>query len=479
MKFIKIVGEGLAPPVLLFQNFQGDFMYNNDTIVAISTPIGTGGIAVLRVSGEDSFIICDKIFKSPKDKKLADAKTHTALFGYIYDEDELVDEVLCTVMRAPKSFTSENTVEISCHGGIFVTRRILDVIIKNGARLAEAGEFTKRAFLNGRLDMVEAQAVIDLINAKSESAASLALNNMQGHLSQKINTLRESLSDIVAEIDAVSDFPEEDFEKITFEEIEERLLRASAEIEELIKTASRGKLIKEGIDTVIIGKPNVGKSSLLNAILSSDRAIVTDTPGTTRDVIEETVSLGKVSLNIFDTAGIRKTDDKIETIGIEKSKEYVKTADLVLFMTDSETGITKEDEEIEKLLDNKKVILVVNKTDKENAKDINFAKDYKTVKISAKTGKGVTELLEEIEELFEVGKISKSDMPIITKASQKEALIRAKEYIDIAKQNLGIMPDDLISIDLRSALSALGQLTGIEVSENIVNRIFSKFCLGK
>ncbi len=454
-------------------------MYSSDTIAAIATPIGTGGIAVIRVSGNDSFLICDKIFKSPKDKKLADAKTHTALFGYIYDGEELLDEVLCTVMRAPKSFTSENTVEISCHGGIFVTRRILDIIIKNGARLAGPGEFTKRAFLNGRLDMAEAEAVIDLINATNESAASLALTHLQGKLSDKINELRGSITDIIAEIDAVSDFPEEDFEKITFEEIENRLNCASEELEELIKTAKRGKLIKDGVDTVIIGKPNVGKSSLLNAILLSERAIVTDTPGTTRDVIEETVSLGKISLNIFDTAGIRETDDKIETLGIEKSKEYIKSAELVLFMTDMTTGITEQDEEIKNMLGGKKVILVVNKTDSGDKKEIEFARSFETVYISAKTGDGVSKLLEKIEEMFDVGEISKSDMPIITKAAQKESLVRAKEFIDSAKSNLGVMPDDFISIDLRAAAQALGELTGIAVSEDVVDRIFSKFCLGK
>lgn len=455
-------------------------MYIQDTIAAIATPMGTGGIAVIRVSGEDAFFICDKIFKSPKEKKLKDAKTHTALFGYIYEDDILVDEVLCTVMKAPKSFTSENTVEISCHGGIFVTKRILDLVIKSGARLAFPGEFTKRAFLNGRLDMAQAEAVIDVINASSNQAASLALSQMQGGLSLKINELREKITDIIAEIDAASDFPEEDFEKITFEEIKERLENSSKELEALIKTAQRGKLVRDGIDTVIVGKPNVGKSSLLNAILLSERAIVTDTPGTTRDVIEESVSLGNVSLNIFDTAGIRETDDKIENLGIEKSKEYIKNAELVLFIVDKERGIETEDEEIAELLYGKKVILVINKTDSNERKEISFKnKNFDTVEISAKTGNGISELLKKIEDMFELGEISKSDIPIITKASHKQALVRAKEYIDSAKEALGVMPDDFISIDLRSAVESLGEITGIAVSEEVVDRIFSKFCLGK
>lgn len=451
-----------------------------DTIAAIATPIGTGGIAVIRVSGKEAFEICDKIFKSPKNKRLSCAKTHTAMFGGIYDEDVLLDECLCTVFVSPKSFTGENTVEISCHGGILVTRRILDCVIKSGARLALPGEFTKRAFLNGRLDMAQAEAVIDVINAKSNQAASLALSHMQGSLSAMINELRESILDIIAEIDAVSDFPEEDFEKITFDEIKERLFSASEKIERLIKTEQRGKLIQSGIDTVIAGKPNVGKSSLLNAILLSDRAIVTDIPGTTRDVIEETVSLGDVTLNIFDTAGIRETDDKIEHIGIEKSKEYLGRAELVLFLTDAGTGVTEEDEILLKLLDGKKVILVINKTDIADKKEISFhGKSFEAVHISAKTGEGVSELLEKIEKMFHLGEIEKSDFPILTKAAHKQALCRAKGFIDSAKAALGVMPDDMISIDLRASVQALGEITGIEVSEDVVDRIFSKFCLGK
>lgn len=454
-------------------------MYIQDTIAAIATPMGTGGIAVIRVSGEDSFLICDKIFKSHKGKKLTDAKTHTVLFGYIYDGDVLVDEVLCTVMKAPNSFTTENVVEISCHGGIFVTRRILDCVIKSGARLAAPGEFTKRAFLNGRLDMAQAEAVIDVINAASNQAASLALSQMQGGLSAKINELRDKITDIIAEIDAVSDFPEEDFEKITFEEIKERLQNGSDELEALIKTADRGKLVRDGIDTVIVGKPNVGKSSLLNAILLSERAIVTDTPGTTRDVIEESVSLGNVSLNIFDTAGIRETEDKIENLGIEKSKEYLKNAELVLFLVDAERGKSAEDEEIAELLEGKKVILVINKTDAEDKKEISFDRNFESVEISAKTGEGISELLKKIEDMFDLGEIAKSDTPIITKTAHKQALCRAKEFIDSAKSALGVMPDDFISIDLRSAAESLGEITGIAVSEEVVDRIFSKFCLGK
>ena len=451
-----------------------------DTIAAIATPIGTGGIAVIRVSGSDAFTICDKIFKSHKGKLLSDAKTHTALFGSVYDENILIDEVLCTVFVAPKSFTSENTVEISCHGGIFVTRRILDCVIKNGARLAMPGEFTKRAFLNGRLDMAQAEAVIDGINAKSTQAASLALSHMKGGLSAMINELREQITDIISEIDAVSDFPEEDFEKITFDEIKERLFSASDKIEKLIKTAERGKIIADGIDTVIAGKPNVGKSSLLNAILLSDRAIVTDIPGTTRDVIEEKVSLGNVSLNIFDTAGIRETDDKIEHIGIEKSKEYINKAELVLFLTDSITGVTEEDKILAGLLENKKTILVINKTDEGENKDICFeGKNFETVHISAKTGDGIAQLLEKIEDMFMLGKITKDDFPVITKTTHKQSLLRAKEFIDSAKSALGVMPDDMISIDLRNAAQSLGEITGIEVSEDVVDKIFSKFCLGK
>ena len=451
-----------------------------DTIAAIATPIGTGGLSVIRVSGGDAFAICDKIFKSPKGKLLKEAKTHTAHFGGIYDGDEMIDEVLCTVFVAPKSFTSENTVEISCHGGILVTQRVLDCVIKSGARLAAPGEFTKRAFLNGRLDMAQAEAVIDVINATSEKAASLALSHLQGGLSGLIGELREKITDIIAEIDAASDFPEEDFEKITFEEIVARLTDASATIERLIKTAERGKLISSGIDTVIAGKPNVGKSSLLNAILLSERAIVTDIPGTTRDVIEEKVSLGSVSLNIFDTAGIRETEDTIEHIGIEKSKDYIQSAELVLFLVDAVTGITDEDIVLADLVENKKTILVINKTDEGGNKEISFSgKNFERVYISAKTGDGIAELLEKIEDMFMLGEISKSDFPIITKATHKQSLIRAKEFIDSAKMALGVMPDDMISIDLRSACEALGEITGISVSQEVVDKIFSKFCLGK
>lgn len=456
-------------------------MYETSTIAAIATPNGTGGISVIRVSGAEALKICSKIFISPKNKDLKNAKTHTVIYGHIEDDGEIIDEVLCTVMRAPKSFTCEDVVEISCHGGICVTHRILECILKNGARLAAPGEFTKRAFLNGRLDLSQAQAVIDLINANSDLSASLALSQLSGGLSDKINALAEGIIDIIAEIDAASDFPEEDLDNIGMDEVRQRLFCIAKTTQELIDTAFLGRLIHDGIDTVIAGKPNAGKSSLLNALSGTRRAIVTEIAGTTRDVIGETISLKNVCLNIYDTAGIRNTDDVIEGLGIKKTKEYIEKADLILLVLDAQAGIDDEDKQILKLLEGKKTLLVINKTDINDFTDISgLDTSLDPVPISAKTGDGIKELIRRIEEMFEIGQIMKNDKPVITNMNHKQALKNAKEFIlSAAEVAGGAYPSDFISIDLRNAASSLGEITGKSVSEEVVNRIFSKFCLGK
>ncbi len=452
----------------------------NTTIAAIATPHGTGGISVIRVSGPDSISICDKIFKAKSKKTLSDAKTHTIHYGNVVLDEKIIDEVLVSVMRAPNTFTREDTVEINCHGGLVVTEKVLLAVLSAGATLASAGEFTKRAFLNGRIDLSQAEAVIDIINSPSSLALSVAANQLGGTLSSDINKMRDKILEILAQINVTIDYPEEDIDDVEKCALLKELTDVKKDITSLLETSHRGKLIKDGINTVICGKPNVGKSSILNLLARDARAIVTDIAGTTRDVIEERITIGNAVLNVFDTAGIRTTSDTIESLGIDKSKECIKNAELVLFVTDSTTGIEAEDKEIFKSIDKKNVIVILNKSDAKDTEIDEMFDGFKTVKLSAKTGDGLDELSSIIEEMFKLGKISAGDSCAITNLRHKEALSAALTSITAAINALNdCVPYDMVSIDLIDSTTHLGEITGKTVSDEVVDKIFSRFCLGK
>ncbi len=452
----------------------------NATIAAIATPHGTGGISVIRVSGDDSIKICDKVFCAKSKTSLADAKSHTIHYGYIVENDKTIDEVLVSVMRAPNTFTREDTVEINCHGGLVVTEKVLLAIISAGATLASPGEFTKRAFLNGRIDLSQAEAVIDIINSPSSLALSVAANQLGGVLSADINSLRDKILEILATINVTIDYPEEDIDDVKKDALLNDLNDVKEKISTLLDTAERGKLIRDGINTVICGKPNVGKSSILNLLAKDNRAIVTDIAGTTRDIIEERITIGNAVLNVFDTAGIHETADTIENLGIDKSKECIKNAELVLFVADSSTGITQEDKEIFASLDKKNVIVILNKSDIANCEFDAMFSDYKVITLSAKTGNGLDELTDAVENMFKLGQISAGDNNAITNLRHKEALISAHASISAAILSLEeCIPYDIVSIDLIDCASFLGEITGKTVSDEIVDKIFARFCLGK
>ncbi len=453
---------------------------DNTTIAAIATPHGTGGISVIRVSGSECINICDKIFRAKSNKSLVDAKTHTIHYGNIVVDGKIIDEVLVSVMRAPNTFTREDTVEINCHGGLVVTEKVLLAVISAGATLAAPGEFTKRAFLNGRIDLSQAEAVIDIINSPSSLALSVAANQLGGSLSEDINNLRDSILEILAQINVTIDYPEEDIDDIEKEELITKLKNAKVKMSALLETSHRGKLIKDGINTVICGKPNVGKSSILNLLARDARAIVTDIAGTTRDVIEERITIGNAVLNVFDTAGIRSTSDTIESLGIDKSKECIKNAELVLFVADSVTGISEEDKEIFESLDKKNVIVILNKSDIADIKADKLFEGYTVIKLSAKTGTGLDDLSSAIEEMFKLGQISAGDSNAITNLRHKEALSSALNSLSAAIASLEeCIPYDIVSIDLTDSASRLGEITGKTVSDEIVDKIFARFCLGK
>ena len=452
----------------------------NSTIAAIATPHGTGGISVIRVSGDESIKICDKIFKAKSGKLLLDAKTHTIHYGNIVENGEILDEVLVSVMRAPNTFTREDTVEINCHGGLVVTQKVLLATLSAGATLASAGEFTKRAFLNGRIDLSQAEAVIDIINSPSALALSVAANQLGGALSSDINSLRDTILEILAQINVTVDYPEEDIDDVEKNQLIEKLENVKTKISELLETSHRGKLIKDGINTVICGKPNVGKSSILNLLARDSRAIVTDIAGTTRDVIEERITLGNVVLNVYDTAGIRSTDDTIESLGIDKSKECIKNAELVLFVCDTVSGIEDADKEIFDSLSGKNVIVIFNKSDIGTNNDCEMFDGYKKINLSAKTGAGLDELSASIEEMFNLGVITAGDNNAITNLRHKEALSAALTSVSAAISALyDYIPYDIVSIDLTDCAAHLGEITGKTVSDEIVDKIFARFCLGK
>ena len=459
-----------------------------DTIAAIATSFGEGGIGIIRVSGEDAFNIADKIFvpfdKSKENINIEEYKSHTLTYGIIKDNDDVIDEVLLSVMKAPRTYTCENVIEINCHGGKASVKRVLNTVLKNGARIAENGEFTKRAFLNGRIDLSKAEAVIEIINAKTDAGHKMAVNRLEGKLKEKIDEYRNDIITMTAHIEASIDYPEHDDETMTYNMIEERTKELIVKIEKLLKTADTGRIVKEGIKTVILGKPNVGKSSILNILLNEDRAIVSDIAGTTRDVLKEHLNINGIALNIVDTAGIRKTDDEIEKIGVEKSKEYAKDADLILLVLDNSKPLDTEDIEILDFIKNKKTLVLVNKTDLKANLNIDSLKEYinedNILMLSAKEDLGFDSLKDKIEILFFNGEINIDEDILISNERNKNSLYNSiqslKNVINTVETR---MPEDFISMDLIEAYRYLGEITGESLDEDVIDKIFSEFCLGK
>jgi tRNA modification GTPase len=456
-----------------------------DTICAIATPIGEGGVAIIRISGEKALNIASKIFMPKNNYDIQKMSTYTMKYGNIVDlkNREIIDEVILSYMKSPNSYTGENVVEINCHGGVVSTNSVLNEVIKAGARLADPGEFTKRAFLNGRIDLSQAEAVMDIITAKTELSMKAAMLQSNGALSKEIVELRKYLLDVLALIEYAVDFTEDDEDIIDddlFFRIQTNINNTSIKIRNLLDNADEGKIIRDGLNVVIIGKPNVGKSSLLNALLREKRAIVTDIPGTTRDVIEEYVNLDGIPIRIVDTAGIRDTNDVVEKIGVERSKEKIEEADLIILMLDTSRDIDDDDKVIIEKIKNRKYIVLLNKVDLDTkiSQDIINDLEHK-IYISLKTGSGIDKLKSEIKDLFFNGKIS-SESLIISNTRHKQALYRALENCDVAlikiKSNEYL---DLISIYITAAMKALGEITGDELEEDVLNKIFSEFCVGK
>lgn len=458
-----------------------------ETIAAIASAMTNSGIGIIRISGEDAFDVIDKIYRSQKGNKLlSKCKSHTIHYGHIYDEDEIIDEVMVLLMRAPNSYTREDTVEIDCHGGTLVMRRILEVVLKNGARPAEPGEFTKRAFLNGRIDLSQAESVMDVISSKNDFALKSSMQQLNGALTGKIKEIRGKIIHEIAFIESALDDPEH----ISIDGYGENLLiiieKLMQKMNQMIASSENGSLLKEGINTVIVGKPNAGKSSLLNALVGRERAIVTDIAGTTRDVLEEQINLNGITLNIMDTAGIRSTEDVVEKIGVDKALSLVDKADFIIYVVDTSTALDENDEKIIDAIREKKAIILLNKSDliqvtgEDEIKEKLSGADHKMIAISAKENLGIDVLEETITEMFFHGTISFNDEVYITNIRHKNALIQAVESLKLVKQSVeNGMPEDFYSIDLTSAYASLGKIIGEEVDEDVVNEIFSKFCMGK
>lgn len=458
-----------------------------ETIAAIASAMTNSGIGIIRISGEDAFDVIDKIYRPQKGNKLlSQCKSHTIHYGHIYDEDEIIDEVMVLLMRAPNSYTREDTVEIDCHGGTLVMRRILEVVLKNGARPAEPGEFTKRAFLNGRIDLSQAESVMDVISSKNDFALKSSMQQLNGALTGKIKEIRGKIIHEIAFIESALDDPEH----ISIDGYGENLLIIIEELmqkmNQMIASSENGSLLKEGINTVIVGKPNAGKSSLLNALVGRERAIVTDIAGTTRDVLEEQINLNGITLNIMDTAGIRSTEDVVEKIGVDKALSLVDKADFIIYVVDTSTALDENDEKIIDAIREKKAIILLNKSDltqvtgEEEIKEKLSGADHKMIAISAKENLGIDVLEENITEMFFHGTISFNDEVYITNIRHKNALIQAVESLKLVKQSVeNGMPEDFYSIDLMNAYEELGTIIGEAVEDDLVNEIFSKFCMGK
>ena len=448
-----------------------------NTIAAISTPAGNGGVGIIRISGNDSLKIIDRIFKPVKKGEI---RPFSFKLGHIYDEEgKIIDQVLVSYFKAPKSYTGEDVCEINCHGGNVAMKKILETVLKNGAVMAEGGEFTKRAFLNGKLDLTQAEAVIELINSKSEKESRASIKQLDGKLGQEIKNIENEIVGLLADIEANIDYPEyEDIEEVRREKIIEVLRNQIEKLSKLEKSFESGKILKNGVLTAIVGKPNVGKSSLLNALLKEDRAIVTEIPGTTRDTIEEYVTIKGISLRLMDTAGIRKTSDIVENIGVEKSKKALEEAELVLLLIDGSVGVTDEDKKIYNEIKNKPHILIINKTDLES-KEINIS-DENTVRISTKTGDGLEQLENKIEELFNTKNLDTENEIIITNIRHKDLISKTIKGLNSAIEAIETgIPIDMISINIKDAIKSLGEMLGESVSEDVLNKIFEKFCVGK
>lgn len=467
--------------------------FHNDTIAAIATAMSDSGIGIVRISGDESVEIADKIFRSVNpEKKLINVKSHTVHYGYIYDGDTFLDEVMVIIMKAPRSYTTENTVEINCHGGVLMVNRILETVLKYGARLAEPGEFTKRAFLNGRIDLSKAEAVIDIIHSKNEFALQAGTAQLKGSVSDAVKSMREKVLYEIAFIESALDDPEH----ISLDGFKERIFATVdslvKEISKLIDSADNGKMLKEGINTVIMGKPNAGKSSLMNLLVGEEKAIVTNVAGTTRDILEENIKLHGIGLNIIDTAGIRETEDIVEKIGVEKALKCAEKADLVIYVVDSSVSLDESDFAIMDFMKKKKSIVLLNKTDLEtfvSEEELmlqlsNYvgenAENLPIIKTSTKENIGIDVFEDKIKEMFFHGQISFNDEVYITNMRHKEALMDARKSLTLVKQSIeDDMPEDFLSIDLMSAYASLGLIIGEEVGEDLVNEIFSKFCMGK
>lgn len=455
-----------------------------DTIAAISTALGEGSIAVIRISGPEAIAIADSIFRGKS--LLRDAITHTVHYGWVRDPDSSsrIDEVLVTVMKAPRSFTMEDVVEIGCHGGIISVRKILDLLLKSGARLAEPGEFTKRAFLNGRIDLAQAEAVMDLIRSKSDQAFAIALRQSGGVLSQQIHTIRKQLVELMAHIEVNIDYPEHDVEEMTNAFIRDHVISAIAHIEQLLASAQQGKVIREGILTAIIGRPNVGKSSLLNELTQQNRAIVTDIPGTTRDIIEELVTVGGIPLLLMDTAGIRDSLDPVEQIGVEKSRNAIAQADLVLMVLDQGERLTGDELNLLEQVRERPVILILNKADLPAAIDVAELESYcsreRIVSMSMMEHTGILQLEKAIQSMFFNGELQSADLTYVSNARHIGLLHQAKACLNEALTSTDQwMPIDLVQIDIRRAWEQLGEIVGDNAHESLLDQIFSQFCLGK
>lgn len=471
--------------------------YENETIAAIATALSDSGIGIVRISGENAIYIIDNIFRSAAGRRiLTKVQSHTIHYGYIVDSDEnVIDEVMVAVMKAPRSYTTEDTVEINCHGGVLVMQKVLEAVLHAGARLAQPGEFTKRAFLNGRIDLSRAEAVIDVIHSQNEYALSSSVSQLKGQLSNKIHTLREDILYQIAFIESALDDPEHISLDGYPEQLATKVTYFQQEIAKLLATADNGRLIKEGISTVIVGKPNAGKSSLLNMLLGEDRAIVTEIAGTTRDALHETINLHGISLNMIDTAGIHETQDVVEKIGVERAKKYAMDADLILYVVDASGNIDEDDQNIISLLDDKKAIILLNKSDLENkiteeslkenlGKRLKHSEDIRILRTStidpSSENSGMEELEETIRNMFFEGELKQNNELVVTNLRHKEALQDALHSLQLVERSIEDgMPEDFYSIDLTSAYASLGKIIGEEVDEDVVNEIFSKFCMGK
>jgi tRNA modification GTPase len=459
-------------------------MYD-DTIAAISSAVGEGGIGVLRISGEDSLNILNKIFTSISGKETLKMKSYTIRYGHIINpvSNEIIDEVIVSYMKKPNTYTKEDIVEVNCHGGMIAVRKILQTILENGARLAEPGEFTKRAFLNGRIDLAEAEGVIDLIRAKTDESMKVALEQSEGKVSRITKALMGKLVKMLAHIEATVDYPEDDIEDIVSKNVIESGLEIIKEVSELIRTAQSGKILREGLNTVIVGKPNVGKSSLLNVLIDENKAIVTNIPGTTRDIIEEYINIEGIPVKIIDTAGIRNTTDIVEQLGVEKTRKYIDKSDLIIFMLDGSQKLDEEDEEIINIINDKKVIVVINKLDLPSEINIEYIKNklngQKIIFASVNKDKGIDEIKKEITNIVYSGEVGERDI-CITNVRHIDILMKTNENIENGIKTLeGGYPLDMASIEFRNAYLKLGEITGETTGEDIIDQIFKDFCCGK